>query len=65
MACTPIHALALQTRLISQCTMTNILPEAPVHEAARDLHVKFQDQLKGLWKHRQRHFGWCRLRVKG
>jgi len=46
------HAFATDMRLVFRNAMTfNILPEAPVHEAARDLHVKFQDQLKGLWKH--------------
>lgn len=46
------HAFATDMRLVFRNAMTfNILPEAPVHEAARDLHVKLQDQLKGLWKH--------------
>ena len=46
------HAFATDMRLVFRNAMTFIiLPEAPVHEAARDLHVKFQDQLKGLWKH--------------
>jgi len=46
------HALAADIRLVFRNAMTfNVLPEAPVHEAARDLHVKFEDQLKSLWKH--------------
>jgi hypothetical protein len=39
-------------RLVFRNAMTfNVLPEAPVHEAARNLHAKFEDQLQNIWKH--------------
>jgi hypothetical protein len=46
------HVFAADIRLVFRNAMTfNILPEAAVHESARDLHTKFEDQLKTLWKH--------------
>jgi len=46
------RVVAADIRLIFRNAMTfNVLPEAPVHEAARDLHAKFEDQLKCIWKH--------------
>jgi hypothetical protein len=46
------HAFAADMRLVFRNAMTfNVLPEASVHEAARDLHAKFEDQLKSLWKY--------------
>jgi len=46
------HAFAADIRLVFRNAMTfNILPEAAVHESARDLHTKFEEQLKNLWKH--------------
>jgi hypothetical protein len=46
------HDFAADIRLVFRNAMTfNVLPEAPVHEAARDLHTKFEDQLKNLWKY--------------
>ena len=46
------HAYAADMRLVFRNAMTfNVLPEAPVHEAARNIHAKFEDQLHNLWKH--------------
>jgi hypothetical protein len=46
------HAFAADMRLVFRNAMTfNVLPEAPVHEAARNLHAKFEDQLQNIWKH--------------
>jgi len=46
------HAFVADIRLVFRNAMTfNVLPEAPVHEAARDIHAKFEDQLKNLWKY--------------
>lgn len=46
------HMFAADLRLVFRNAMTfNILPEAQVHEAARDLHAKLEDQLKNLWKY--------------
>lgn len=46
------HAFAADMRLVFRNAMTfNVLPEAPVHEAARNLHVRFEDQLQNIWKH--------------
>lgn len=45
------HAFAAETRLVMRNAMTfNVLPDAPVHEAARDLHDKFEDHMRTLWK---------------
>lgn len=46
-----VHALAADVRLVFRNALTfNVLPEAQVHQAARDLLEKFEDALKGLWK---------------
>ena len=48
---TDVHAFAAEMRLVFRNAMTfNVLPEAPVHEAARDLHDKFEEMMKALWK---------------
>mmetsp|Transcript_26756 Transcript_26756/g.82148 ORF Transcript_26756/g.82148 Transcript_26756/m.82148 type:complete len:526 (+) Transcript_26756:1020-2597(+) len=48
---TDVHAFAAEMRLVFRNAVTfNVLPEAPVHEAARDLHDKFEDALKNVWK---------------
>ncbi|KAJ8607187.1 hypothetical protein CTAYLR_007346 [Chrysophaeum taylorii] len=45
------HAFAADVRLVLRNALTfNVLPEAQVHEAARDLHDKFEEAMKGLWK---------------
>lgn len=46
------HAFIADMRRVFRNAMTfNVLPEAPVHEAARSLHAKFEDQLQSIWKH--------------
>eukprot|EP00633_Aureoumbra_lagunensis_P001535 CAMPEP_0197287290 /NCGR_PEP_ID=MMETSP0890-20130614/3512_1 /TAXON_ID=44058 ORGANISM="Aureoumbra lagunensis, Strain CCMP1510" /NCGR_SAMPLE_ID=MMETSP0890 /ASSEMBLY_ACC=CAM_ASM_000533 /LENGTH=725 /DNA_ID=CAMNT_0042756767 /DNA_START=573 /DNA_END=2750 /DNA_ORIENTATION=- len=48
---TDIYAFTAEMRLIFRNALTfNVLPEAPVHEAARDLLEKFEDAVKNLWK---------------
>jgi len=49
---TNVHAFTADLRLVFHNALTfNVLPEAPVHEAARDLHMKLEDQLKSLWRY--------------
>jgi len=44
-------AFAAEMRLVFRNAMTfNVLPEAPVHEAARDLHEKFEEAMRTLWR---------------
>lgn len=46
-----VNAFAADVRRVFRNALTfNVLPDAPVHEAARDLHDKFEDALKSLWK---------------
>lgn len=46
-----VNAFASDVRRVFRNALTfNVLPDAPVHEAARDLHDKFEDALKSLWK---------------
>lgn len=46
------NVVAADLRLVFRNAMTfNVLPEAFVHEAARDLHVRFEEQVKATWKH--------------
>lgn len=45
------QAFASDVRLVFRNALTfNVLPEAPVHQAARDLYDKFEDAMRGLWK---------------
>jgi len=45
------HAVVADVRLVFRNALTfNVLPEAPVHQAARDLLDRFEDALKAAWR---------------